>query len=83
MVDSLIAQIKIWQIVFIGDLEYSNPLLTQIKRYGLIKCIKVKFRAYQGTHSILFPLLDFLWSFSSRWTALMSVDNQSLYLEVG
>ena len=35
---------------FIGDLEHSNPLLTQMKRNGIIKCIKVKFWAYQDNH---------------------------------
>ena len=38
MVDSLIAQIKRLLIVFIRDLEHSNPLLTQMKRHGIIKC---------------------------------------------
>ena len=83
MVDSLITKIKRWWIVIIGDLDHSNPLLTQIKRHGIIKCKKVKFGAYQGSHSVLFLLWDFLWSFSSLWTTLISMDNQSLYPEIG
>ena len=56
MVDSLIAQIKRWLIIFIRDLEHSNPLLTQMKRHGIIKCWKVKFEAYQDSHLVLFPM---------------------------
>jgi len=49
----------------------------------IIKYRKVKFGAYQGSHLVLFLLLDFLYFFSSLWTDLMSAANQALYPKVG
>ena len=46
------------KIVFIGDLEHSNPLLnSKTKKIRIIKCRKVKYGAYQGGHSALLTFL--------------------------
>ena len=56
----LLLKLKGNRIVFIGDLEHSNPLLNLKKKMRIIKCRKVKYGAYQGGH---LAFLTFLLAF--------------------
>ena len=57
----LLLKLKGNRIVFIGDLEHSNPLLNFfLKKMRIIKCRKVKYGAYQGGH---LAFLTFLLAF--------------------
>ena len=81
----LLLKLKDNKIVFIRDLEHSNPLLnSKTKKIRIIKCRKVKYGAYQGGHSTFLAfLLIFMQAFSSLRIHFMSSFNHCLYLVVG
>ena len=80
----LLLKLKCNKIIFIGDLEHSNPLLSSKQNMRIIKWKKVKYEAYQGGHlTFLAFLLVFMQAFSSLKIHFMSSSNHCLYPAVG